>query len=111
MCLNDNDDFFEMKIYKNKFVFKNMKFKSFLEKIEMRKCVFVELFFGLEDDNGVNSLLYNFMKVKEKVSVFCMRIFVLIEEESFDVIYFILSCKCGFKLIIINIICVGDLID
>nr|XP_058956968.1 DNA excision repair protein ERCC-6-like 2 isoform X2 [Pocillopora verrucosa] len=111
LCSNDNDDFLETKTHKNKFVSKNTKPKSSLEKIETRKCVSVELFLGLEDDNGANSSLHNFTKVKEKASVSCTRIPASIEEESSDVIHPTPSCKRGSKSIITNTICAGDSID
>lgn len=111
LCSNDNDDFLETKTHKNKFVSKNTKAKSSLEKIETRKCVSVELFLGLEDDNGANSSSHNFTKVKEKASVSCTRIPASIEEESSDVIHPTPSCKRGSKSIITNTICAGDSID
>lgn len=111
LCSNDNDDFLETKTHKNKFVSKNTKAKSSLEKIETRKCVSVELFLGLEDDKGANSSSHNFTKVKEKASVSCTRIPASIEEESSDVIHPTPSCKRGSKSIITNTIGAGDSID
>ncbi|RMX48555.1 hypothetical protein pdam_00019404 [Pocillopora damicornis] len=110
LCSNYNDDFLETKTHKNKFVSKNTKAKSSLEKIETR-FVSVELFLGLEDDNGANSSSHNFTKVKEKASVSCTRIPTSIEKESSDVIHPTLSCKRGSKSIITNTICAGDSVD
>ncbi|XP_022803262.1 DNA excision repair protein ERCC-6-like 2 isoform X2 [Stylophora pistillata] len=111
MFLSDSEDFPETETHRNKFISKDTKAKSSLEKNETRRCVSVELFPRSDDDSGVNSSSNNFTKVKEKASVSYSRIPASIEEESYDVIRLSPNCDSGLKSIITSKILAVDAID